>query len=156
IYAFAVHEPERAPVRITGPRAAILHLEFSPDGETLALAEASAGFGLQLWKGREAVPGRNPLLATHRPPLDAGILGQDFAPNGDLYVTTRLGWLSAYRSAEGYLRQEQYRLESIPFPMRPRVSPDGKHLAVGSELGALIGIVDLDNPQQVAAYPAPT
>ncbi|MFO0807378.1 MAG: hypothetical protein U0746_02005 [Gemmataceae bacterium] len=126
-------------VQLVGHQQAVVHLCFSPDGDTLAsAAEPGDPSPMQLWA-----------MATHQPirrwgNADRCIRGLAFTPDGQQLAVVEPDAVTLHNPRLGRFSAE------LPVPPRwtdlnrVAVSPDGKSLAIGCDTGrrATFDIID--------------
>jgi len=146
--------PDALMVTLDGFPAAIQHLVFSADGQKLFVA-LGGGFGFYVldWPAVQRRQAR--VIASDTFAEGEEVLGGAFAPNGDLAVTMSRGSLRLYEAAKGYRQPTVLALGSVPRPLRPRFSPDGRWLAFGSIEAPVLGIVDVSARQLAETLRAP-
>lgn len=117
------------------PPYAIENVLFSQDGSILALCFAD-GAGVMFFDWAKGAFIRGDRSATDK------ILGADFAPNGDLAITTFDGKLLVYPAASRYADVQTRPLTEGRSPMHVRYSPDGSRLVVGFDDAPVVAILD--------------
>lgn len=115
---------------------AIENLEFSPNGQVLAICQAD-GQGVQFYDWRRQLQ-----LHQDLEPRDK-ILGADFAANGDFALTTVDGWLRVYSAASGYKESRAVQLTAGRTPMHTKFSERADRIVVGFDGDPVVSVVDV-------------
>lgn len=123
---------------ITGLPTAVHALTMSADGKWLAACMTGAP-GLLVYDWSSIVSGAPKLVAHDALGVGDDCYGLDFAPSGDLAMSTRLGEIRIYRSAKAFARDGQAFLSGLERPKNVRFSPTGDRVAFGSETAPSYG-----------------